>query len=435
MNARSLLPLALLAAPALAQPPAYTTYELQARSNFSDAYNLPDGAFFANITPKVSDSGVVAFDLDVVPGLDADALWVGGHGQGGIVYTSPEMSLLSGVDIAPDGVVVFEQVFSGQDGLWLHDPGGGGTAFETSQPLGATFWASPEINAAGQIGYRAAFGADHAWVSYDGTASPAIHAVEAGLDPSSPYSFLFTPSFDAGRRIAGKARLGEAGQVGESQPDRILLAAADGSVTVLAEDVDSNPTSPYAGFDNGVGSTNDGRVAFIATLTAGGRGVFLTDGASTTIIATEADPKVSGIEFFAPAVNDAGVVVFRGEDAQGLQVILAGDGTGLTPVAREHDLIETDLGTARIDQHDSSPVFGGGPWIDGRGEVAFAAALTPPDDNQIEWGSGIFVAGTALFEDGFESGDASAWDAVAGARPVGARDGFGRSGRGPAGGM
>jgi len=406
--------LVLLAAPpAVAQPPAYTEHQLQARSNFSGAFNLPDGAFFANITPKVNGAGVVAFDLDVVPGGDADALWIGGGGRGQIVYTSPEGSLLSGVDVNADGVVVFEQIFSAQDGLWLFDPQVGSAAFETSQPLGASFWTASQIDSMGRIGYRAAFGPDHAWVSYDGTATPAVHAVEAALDPGSPFSFLFTPSFDGQRRIAGKARYGPAGQVGEDRPDRIVRVESDGDVTVLAEDADADVLSPYSSFDNSVGVTSDGRVAFVATLVAGSRGVFLTDGIDTTTIATEADPEVSEIEFFAPAVNDAGVVVFRAVDEAGLQVILAGDGTGLTPVIREHDLIETDLGTARVDQHDASPVFGGGPWINELGHVAFAAGLTPPDDNQIEWGSGIFVArADGLFEDGFESGDTSAWGAT-----------------------
>ena len=403
----------LAAPPAVAQPPAYTEHQLQARSNFSGAFNLPDGAFFANITPKVNGAGVVAFDLDVVPGGDADALWIGGGGRGQIVYTSPEGSLLSGVDVNADGVVVFEQIFSAQDGLWLFDPQVGSAAFETSQPLGASFWTASQIDSMGRIGYRAAFGPDHAWVSYDGTATPAVHAVEAALDPGSPFSFLFTPSFDGQRRIAGKARYGPAGQVGEDRPDRIVRVESDGDVTVLAEDADADVLSPYSSFDNSVGVTSDGRVAFVATLVAGSRCVFLTDGIDTTTIATEADPEVSEIEFFAPAVNDAGVVVFRAVDEAGLQVILAGDGTGLTPVIREHDLIETDLGTARVDQHDASPVFGGGPWINELGHVAFAAGLTPPDDNQIEWGSGIFVArADGLFEDGFESGDTSAWGAT-----------------------
>jgi hypothetical protein len=58
----------------------------------------------------------------------------------------------------------------------------------------------------------------------------------------------------------------------------------------------------------------------------------------------------------------------------------------------EHDLVATDLGPGRIDQNDGSVTFGGSPAIDAAGSVAFAATLTPADDDQIEWGTGVFVA-------------------------------------------
>jgi hypothetical protein len=84
------------------------------------------------------------------------------------------------------------------------------------------------------------------------------------------------------------------------------------------------------------------------------------------------------------------------------------------PVIAEHDLVQTDLGPARIDQHDASPVFGGSPSIASDGAIAFNAALTPPEDNQTEWGSGIFIAYASipLFADDFESGTTSAWSGV-----------------------
>src|SRR5690606_17482051 len=113
---------------------------------------------------------------------------------------------------------------------------------------------------------------------------------------------------------------------------------------------------------------------------------------TTRTIATSADPEVSSIDFFAPAVNDEGLVAFRAFDEAGLRAIFVGDGTTLRRVVTEHDLVPTDRGEGRIDQHDSSPVFGGSVDINARGDVVFAAALTPTGNNQIEWGSGIFVA-------------------------------------------
>ena len=73
-----------------------------------------------------------------------------------------------------------------------------------------------------------------------------------------------------------------------SAKDEIRAYHAPGVFVVLAEDVDSDPASPYASFDNSVAYADNGRVAFIANLVGGGRGVFLTNGTSTTTIATAA---------------------------------------------------------------------------------------------------------------------------------------------------
>jgi hypothetical protein len=139
---------------------------------------------------------------------------------------------------------------------------------------------------------------------------------------------------------------------------------------------------------------NLGQVAFVSTLQAGGRGVFLSDGTTTLTIATTTAPgtQVTDVEFFAPAVNDAGVVVFRAKDLAGRRAIWAGDGSNLKRVVTHLDILPSDLGPARVEQNDASPVFGGAPSINAGGDVAFNAALTPPGDNQVEWGTGVYVA-------------------------------------------
>jgi hypothetical protein len=129
-----------------------------------------------------------------------------------------------------------------------------------------------------------------------------------------------------------------------------------------------------------------------ANLVAGGRGVFLSDGVTTQAIATTSTPGVTVVDFFAPHVNNAGQVVFRGRDGSKLSAVFVGDGTAIRRVIGEHDLVMTDLGTGRLDQHDASPVFGGGVTINNHGDIAFRCGLTPPDDNQVEWGSGVFIA-------------------------------------------
>ncbi len=402
-----------LAPPAAAVPPSYATFELAARANFAGAFRLPDSAFFANTTPRLNAGGDIAFDLEVLPSSTSQGVWLGSTSGGSIVHTTVADAFVLSVGLNDLGEVVWDEAFSSPDGLYRYLPGVG-AGFLTNVPFGATSWGSPGINANGVVGYRAGFaGSGQAWVSYDGSPTVAIHAAEAGLVISSPYSFLFTPSFNNQRQIAGKVRLGAAGQLDNSRPDEIRVFAADGSSVSIAQDHDANAASPYSGFDNAVSLRDDGWVAFIATLVAGGRGVYLSDGTMTIEIATEAGPQVSSIEFFAPTASPGGLVAFRAFDAAGLRAVWVGDGTGLVPVVKEHDILPTDLGPARVDQNDSSPVFAGGIELNAGGDLSFAATLTPPDDNQIEWGTGVFVAlATApepIFADGFETGDTAAW--------------------------
>ena len=362
--------------------------KLIARANFTDSFNLPIGAFFANTTIRLNNAGEAAFPLNVLPGTTARGVWQGDASGGGVVYESPLDAFLSGVGINNNGTVVFTLTDAVPSGIYGWDPVSGMGSFLTSQPLGAFLWGSAQITDTDVLGYRAGFPNGNAYVLFDATTE--VLAVEAGLDPGSPYSFLFTPSLNQSGEIGAKVRLGTQGQIGDERPDEIRIFMPGGMSKLVVADADSG-VSDFVRFDNAVDLTDGGKVAFTAELTSGARAVCLWDDPDVTIIASEDDPMISEIEFFAPAANDAGLVVFRAFDASGFRAVWVGDGTDLTIVAREHDIVVTDLGEARIDQHDSGPVFSGGVDIDASGRVSFAAGLTPPDNDQIEWGTGAFT--------------------------------------------
>jgi hypothetical protein len=400
----------LVATTASAELPNYgDSLELQVRSNIVDGYNLPPNSSFNSKTPSLVDTGQVAVSLGVVAGdVDTVGLWLGGNGVGSVVWSDDTGPLISDCDLNTAGLAVFPMSFASPDGLYFYDDFDGNSGLLTNKPIGSSAWTGAEVNATGQTAFRASFSGDHGWVSYDGEANPPYHALEIGLEPTSPYWYLYTPSFNDHRLIAGKTSL-----AANHNADQIIVCDELGACTAVVEDVDADPASPFSSFGNSVSLTNTGWVAFNAGLVAGGSGVFLTDGAATVTIATTAMPEISAIDAFGPSANDHGQVVFRAFDGAGLMVIFVGDGQGLARVATEHDLVPTDLGEGRIDQHDASVVFGGAPDINNAGDVAFIATLTPADNNQIEWGSGLYVAyGSRLFADGFESGDTDGWSAV-----------------------
>jgi hypothetical protein len=371
---------------ARADVPTYSSFELQARTDFLTAFNLPPGSSFNSGTPTINDDAVVAFRLIVVGTTGNAGLWVGSGGVGSVVYDAPTGPLLSDPSINAAGKVAFEQAdFGLSDGVYVYDP-----VSETTQLtiapggiFGIDSFGGPIINGSDVIGFRADQGATNAYFFDDGVTQTPV-AFEGG----GGVGFLFVPQFNDASQFAAKVRLGG---TANSLPDQIRRYEPNGTFTILAEDDDSNPASPFTGFSNGVGFAEDGRVAFTAQF-SGGEGVYVSDGATITEIASTNDAEVSAIDFFRPVLNGSGVVAFRAFDASGLRVIYAGDGATLRRVVGEHDLVPTDLGTGRIDQHDSSPVFGGSVGINESGDVVFAATLTPPGNNQIEWGTGVFVA-------------------------------------------
>lgn len=399
------------AGPLAAELPRYDAGDLvlQVRSNIVDGYNLPANSSFNSRTPSLNDDGDVAVSLGVVGGdIDTVGVWLGADGAGSVAWSNSSGPFISDCSVNDAGLVVFELSFITPDGIYFYDDSDSSSGLLTDRPLGASGWSSPQVNASGQVGYRASFLGDHAWVSFDGEVTPPIHAAEEGVDALSPYWYLYTPAFNDTREIAGKASLAS-----NHDADQIIRCDAVGACIVIAEDQTSDPLSAYTGFANSVGLDNLGRVAFKATTDDGEEGIYLSDGVTTVTIATTAMAGISSFEFFAPRSNDRGQVVFRAIDDAGLQAIFVGDGAELVTVVTEHDVVPTDLGPGRIDQHDDSTVFGGNPVINDRGDVAFIASLTPESNSQIEWGSGLFVAsGGQIFADGFEDGDTTAWSST-----------------------
>jgi hypothetical protein len=404
----ALCSIALLAGMTLhAQVPEYTEFELQARTNLlinDNGFNLPPGSSFNSVTVDMNDAAEVVFKVQIVPGFDGMSVWFGSGGVGELACDSDDdiEAIISDPKINNAGAVVFSQFFSAaNEGIWLCDPIAQTASRLTTAPLGASSWGTPELNDAGAIGYRAGFGSGQAWASFFSGAA-AIHATEVGIDVGSPYDFLFSPSFDNQRRLAGVVRVAPAAPVAQHRQIRVFTSS--GSSTQIAIDNTGSAASPFVSFDNSVALNDSGQVAFIAALAGNVRTVQRGDGNSVVEIGRVGVAGLTEIESFGPAINADGLVAFRGRDING-QAIFVGDGQTLRRVIGRGDSIGSDLGIAQIGQNDSSPVFGGGVAINVQGDVAFTAALHPPGNNQIEWGTGVYVAyasANTLFANGFE---------------------------------
>lgn len=417
----SLLALAI-AASAGAEVPQYSQFELQARSNLivnDNGYNLPPGTSFNSISPAINDAQQVAFTAGVIP-IDGDltrsggGVWLGAHGTGTVVAVHelpagdpedpPTMIVADTPGLNAGGMVAYyTSIDGGTYTLRKYDPATGQSAPVSLLPLTPSAIANPGIADDGLIGFKARMGLGYG-LATAGSGTPTIYAVDNSVEETSPYAYIYSPATNNAHRIASKV------STSDYNHNEIRLFEA-GSSRLLVADQATDAASPFAGFDNGLALNDQDAIAVVVKLADGNvRALYRFTPGDSGVVATEiarVDPAgtIREIETFAPAINDAGLVVFRARDAGG-QAIYAGDGTGLVRVVGKDDVIATDLGSAQIGQHDDSPIFSGKPAVNNHGDIAFIAGLYPEGDNQTEWGNGVFVAyapvDDTVFKDGFD---------------------------------
>ena len=421
--------LLLHCAGAMAALPEYGQIELQARSNLivnDNGWNVPAGTSFNSISAAINDEQQVAFTAGIVP-IDGDlsntgaGLWVGGHAAGDFVAihdpgTDPKATMIISdrPSINADGQVAY---YTSLDGgtyvLRKYDPLSGGSDVVPLLPLSPSSLANPRLADDGTIGVRGGFSGAYAFVRLVPAAAAELIAFDSNYDGSSPYAYLYSPDTNNAHQIASKV------STSDYNHNEIRLFDGLGDSRLLVADTATDATSPFSRFDNGLGLNDHGAVALAVGLAEGNvRALYRFTPVGDTVEAVEiarVDPAgpIRAIDAFAPDINNDGLVVFRGQDANG-QAVFVGDGKTLVRVIGKGDVVSTDQGPGQIGQHiddpGSWPIFSGAPTINNAGDIALVAALHPEGDSGTEWGSGVFVAyaetgvdNDLIFADGFET--------------------------------
>jgi len=410
------LGLAMEANPAVAQIPDYAPPQLQARANLlvnDNGWNLPPGSSFNSITASINDDRFVTFPVQIVtepddPSIAGAGVWYGRDGVGAIAFRhdAPDNEIYIGdrASINADGDVAYYTHGGGTNyTMWLFDPAVGTPQQVVVLPLTPVSFSNVSLSDTDYIGYQGSFGGGRGFASTLALAAApdrdsVAHVYDNAIDPSSPHNYLYSPSMNNQRVIAGKVNVGVGMDYTRAEIRRFN---ADGTSTRVVADNVLDPSSPFDRFDNSLAINDTHTVAVSVRIADGGvRAVYRFDGETALEIARVGAPgPILEIDSFAPSINNDGLVAFRARDAQG-QAVYVGDGESLVRVIGNGDTIITDLGEGQLGQNvTSSPVFGGAPGINNNGDVIAVAGLHPAGNNQIEWGSGVIVVPAVLPDD------------------------------------
>jgi hypothetical protein len=386
----------LFSTTALAALPKYLSPEILARANINDGYNLPEMSFLSDTCPVINNRGDVAFKIMSFGGSNDQGLWIkkGDEKNGKIVYTAPDMRLLTDPSINDNGQVAFNQFDEGvNDGIFTLDT----DTLALTQVLrpenkDIAFYTYPQVLSNGAVYFRGTSQESvRTYYQYDGNLlKPIITEGEVAYGQKS--SYLFKPYLNESGAMTFKRRIGGPGEWDESNPDEIVLLKPHGNSYesfVIAKDKDGDPDSKFVGFTNSASISSNGMVAFIAILEGKSKAIILSKEGKLKNLAIENADGISEIELFAPKVNDQGLVVFRAKDMDGKRGIYITGVDGTKKIIGEGDEIMTDLGLGKILSNPNYPGFAGDIDINNHGEIVFNCLVISALSNQ-EWGSAVF---------------------------------------------
>jgi hypothetical protein len=209
----------------------------------------------------------------------------------------------------------------------------------------ARFDTAPAINDRGVVTFAADLKTGERGI-FTGAGGRITTIADTSGSFSSFPSFIFgaRPSINDAGRVAFVATL-DAGGVG--------VFVGNGGPTVPATD----SSGPFEAFGISTGINNDGAVAFRA-LFEGGEGIFAASGDVVTTIADNGGPFDS---LDSVSINDAGTVAFKGFLDTGGAGIFSGSGGQITPIADSSGPFDPFLFSDPSINSQGTVAFSGGP--------------------------------------------------------------------------
>ncbi|MCK6595063.1 MAG: hypothetical protein L6Q33_07685 [Bacteriovoracaceae bacterium] len=375
----------------------YDAPELLARANVNDGFNLPPMSYINNTTPVINDRGDVAFKVLSIESTQTQGVWgkLKTDPAGKIFVTAPDERFVTDPDLNNKGDIVYSLYDEGvTDGVFVFNL----ETLEETQLIDPSrfqiaYYTYPQILDNGTIYFRGTNEKnDRTVYKFLNNQLTSLFSEGQSVQTNNtklPASYLFRPIFNQKGAMAIKMRFGKRYDWGEDLVDAIVLVGEDNKPVVKALDLDGDELSQFKGLSNTVSLNNLSQMAFIGFLADGKKGIYRANETDVQRVAFEGDTQISEIEYFMPKIIDNGDIYFRAKDHDGKRGIYLYTNDVVVRLIGEDDVVDTDLGAAKILWNKFYPGLSGDIDVNQNGDVVFHALLVSKDENR-EIGAGIF---------------------------------------------
>ena len=335
------------------QPVLAKDISLLFRTDISHGFNIPNDSKLYDSTPVSSPLGDVAIGIPYTQGLFKPSVWHKSHSKkkGKILWNGLEGEKISNLGITASGDVCFAHydkdfflkslIYLKKDGsvleiLDIPKSWAFASALSKNQNLHCSF-SVMKLDGSRQI------------ISADFLKQN----INLAYSPLPGVSYLFTPNSNFNGDILFKVRYGEKGQVGDQQPDQLLMFR-EGKIMTLISDKDKNQNALLYDFSHLVSSNSSGDICFYAN---NYQQLFTQN---QDRLFTEIPMPEGQIELFTPDINNTQYIAVRHKSNEKHHISTwSMKDKGWKTLASEEQVISGDTGPLTISALEGPPFAGG----------------------------------------------------------------------------
>jgi len=370
---------------------AHAEWDMVLRADQYEPYRLPVLSLMPNMDVACSDSGVgVRYWVKTDDGVVSHI----GHLQGNQFSSSrafPESMVLSQPQLTTSGLLFSANTQHKTHGLYTLESGETRALTVSDELMQSRSLTAPKPYKGGVLVRR---------LRHDGIYELYLDEEKLVGEDSHGLSHIFLPQARNDSAVF-KLSTGEPDEVPANGSAYLAMLTWDHARVIMVNDRKRRPLSPFIRFDNSPQPLGDSGLVFIAEHATHGRSLWVKKELDFVLLAKESEGPVTEIEFFAPAANPRGDILFRGKNEKGQRAVFYVNFRQSSPQApvsilSEGESLITNEGVSRVIDREGWPAFSGRPCVTDQGQAVLHVVLESLN-GQVNHGSGIFVQDLANF--------------------------------------